>query len=190
MSDKIIYVKGRRIDQAKLRKFLADVDLDICELDDGTWKSPISGEIFASKFAMAGSFGTYLREHVERDPDEPNRAGYMRAKRAGRDPTQEQRAAHAAYVRARRKGGGKHAEAVAERVTAVLAEPTREVKREAQLAARKERKADQREASDELLDEISDREEKHHASAVIAADLAAQWASALDEVTLDNDGGV
>lgn len=190
MTDRIIYVKGRRIDQAKLRKFLDGYDLSTCELDDGTWKSPISGEIFATQFAMAGSFGTYLREHVELDPDEPNRAGYMRAKRDGRDPTQEQRLAHNAYVRARRKGGPKHAEAVAERVTAVLAEPSREDKRDAQRADRKERKATEREASDELLTEIAEREEQQHAAAVDAMELATKWASDLAEVPIDNSGGL
>ncbi len=191
MTDRIIYVKGRKIDQAKLRSFLADVDLEDFKQDDGTWKSPITGEIFQTKFAMAGSFGTYLRDHVEKDPDEPNRAGYMRAKRAGRDPTSEQKAAHAAYVRARRKGGGgKHYDAAAERIEAVLAEPPRKVKRDNQLALRKQRKADEREASDELLEEIEDREEKHHAAAVVAADLAAGWAAELAETPIDNAGGL
>jgi hypothetical protein len=190
MTDRVIYVKGRRIDQAKLREHLAEIDYDDWEQEDGTWKSPISGEIFATRFAMVGSFGTYLRDHVERDPDEPTRAGYMRAKRAGRDPTTEQRAAHARYVKARRKVGPKHAEAVSERVEAVENEPGREVKKERQLALRKERKAEQREASDELLAEIEQREEKQHAAAVVAAGLAAEWAAELAETPIDNGGGV
>lgn len=194
MTDKVIYVKGRRIDQVQLRKFMADVDYDDFKQDDGTWKSPITGEIFATRFAMVGSFGTYLRDHPDLDPDEPTRAGYMRATRAGREPTGEQRAAHAAYVRARRRGAGKHAEAVSERVEAMADEPGREIKREAQLALRKKRKADEREASDELLDEIAEREEKQHASAVDAMELATQWAADLDDTLaatpLDNQGGL
>ncbi len=190
MKDGIVYVKGRRIDQAKLREHLAGIDYDDWEQDDGTWKSPISGEIFATRFAMVGSLGTYLRGQETKDPNEPTRAGYMRAKRAGRDPTQEQRAAHARYIRARRKGVPKHAEAVSERVEAVANEPTREVKQAAQIAERKQRVVDKRTASDELLDEISEREEKMRAAAADAMALANEWAAELGEEPLDNDGGL
>lgn len=190
MTDSIIYVKGRRIDQAKLRKFLEAIDYDDFGQVDGTWKSPITGEIFATRFAMCGSFGTYLRDHVELDPDAPDRAGYMRAKRAGREPTQEQRAAHAAYVRTRRKGVTKHAEAVSERVEAVRAEPTREEKQARQLAGRKQRKHDERDASEALLEEIAAREQKQHADAVEAMELATSWMNDGVEEPLDNEGGV
>lgn len=194
MTDKVIYVKGRRIDQAQLRKFMADVDYDDFKQDDGTWKSPITGEIFATRFAMVGSFGTYFRDHPDLDPDEPTRAGYMRAMRADREPTGEQRAAHAAYVRARRKGVPKHAEAVSERVEAMAKEPTRVDKRDSQLALRKQRAEDRREASDELLDEIAEREEKMHAAAIDAMALATEWAADLDNSLaaepLDNHGGL
>lgn len=100
----ITHVKGRRIDQDQLREFLAGIDIDEFEQDDGTWMSPISGEIFSSKAALFGSFGTYLRKPVQKDPTEPTRRGYIRAIRAGLTPTDEQKAAHAAYMRALRAG--------------------------------------------------------------------------------------
>lgn len=109
---KYAYVKGRRINQDELRIFLSKItDYGQFEQDDGTWRSPISGEFFASRKAMVGSFGSYLKDRVPKDVTEPTRRGYIRAIRQGVEPTTEQRAAHAAYMRDHRRKV-KHGEVV------------------------------------------------------------------------------
>lgn len=114
-----VIVKGRRIDQEKLRKFLDGINTDDCEIEPGIWRSPITGELFASKGSMVGSWGVYFRKPNNELINEPSRAGYMRARRAGLEPTQEQRDAHAAYMRelrARGLEGKKHADVILEAV--------------------------------------------------------------------------
>jgi hypothetical protein len=100
----IIIVKGRRIDQVKLRAFLDSIDIDdVCETDEGYWKSPITGELFENRNQLNGHIGAYLRTPNRKDPTEPTRAGYVRALRAGLTPTDEQRKAHAEYAARRRR---------------------------------------------------------------------------------------
>lgn len=144
----VTYVKGRRIDQDKLREFLKNVDLDDFEQEDGTWMSPISGEIFSSKAAMCGSFGTYLRKPVQKDPTEPTRRGYIRAIRAGLKPTDEQKAAHAEYMRALR-AGKEISPAVQKRVAEIAAKETGEERRARRVKGREERRAARKLQSDE-----------------------------------------
>ncbi len=106
MASGIIFVKGRRIDQRKLRRFLEELDtsnIDQFQTDDGMWESPITGELFRTKQQLWGSFGAYLRTINHKDPKEPTRAGYVRALRRGLEPTREQKAAHAEYNKAFRK---------------------------------------------------------------------------------------
>lgn len=145
----IVYVKGRRIDQEALRKFLAGVVLDDCEQEDGTWQSPISGEIFATRQAMVGSFGTYLRKSAAKDPHEPTRRGYVRAIRAGIKPTEPQKAAHAAYMRDLRAGRKRSAPIVEERLAAIEAAEPMRVTRERVEAERAERVAARKLQADE-----------------------------------------
>ena len=145
----ITYVKGRRIDQEKLKAFLKETDIDEFEQDDGTWMSPISGEIFASKSALYGSFGTYLRTPVELDPTEPTRRGYIRAIRAGIKPTDEQKAAHAAYMRALRAGKKTNHPAVEKRVAEITEKETGEQRRERRKVAREGRRRERKIQSDE-----------------------------------------
>ena len=149
----IVYVKGRRIDQEALRLFLKDVVISDCEQDDGTWKSPISGEFFATRQAMVGSFGTYLRKSAAKDPHEPTRRGYIRAIRAGIKPTAPQKAAHAEYMRDLRAGRKRSAPVVEERIAAIeAAEPTR-VRRVRIEGERAERMAIRKIRSDEAYAE-------------------------------------
>lgn len=106
MASGIIFVKGRRIDQRKLRKFLEELDtsnIDQFLTDDGMWESPITGELFDTKQQLWGSFGAYLRTIKHKDPMEPTRAGYVRALRRGLEPTKDQKRAHAEYNKAFRK---------------------------------------------------------------------------------------
>lgn len=102
----IIYIKGRKIDQRQLRDFLDGINLDDFHSvgEDGldVWKSPITGELFRTKFQLHGHIGAYLRTPNRKDVSEPSRRGYMRALRAGVDPTDEQRDAHRRYVAAQR----------------------------------------------------------------------------------------
>lgn len=106
MENGIIYIKGRRVDQRKLRKFLDEIDLtniDQFLTDDGMWESPVTGEKFRTKAQLWGQIGAYLRTVTHKDPKEPTRAGYVRALRRGIDPTPEQKRAHADYNREFRK---------------------------------------------------------------------------------------
>ena len=106
MASGIIFVKGRRIDQRKLRKFLEELDtsnIDQFLTEDGMWESPITGELFNTKQQLWGSFGAYLRTIKHKDPMEPTRAGYVRALRRGLEPTTDQKRAHAEYNKAFRK---------------------------------------------------------------------------------------
>ena len=123
----IIYVKGRKIDQRQLRDFLDKIDLEDFKVADKdgieAWKSPITGELFRTKFQLHGHIGAYLRTPNRKDVTEPTRRGYMRALRAGVEPTDEQRDAHRRYVKALRD---KHklaeaSDAIHERVEAVKA---------------------------------------------------------------------
>jgi hypothetical protein len=104
----IIKVKGRNIDQRELRKFLDEVDWESLrgedENGDEIWQSPITGENFRTKFMMYGHLGAYLRKPSRKDLTEPTRRGYMRALRAGVEPSDAQRAAHRDYVAAQRAG--------------------------------------------------------------------------------------
>ena len=80
----IIHVKGRKIDQKKLRKFLDELDtsnIDQFLTDDGMWESPVTGELFRTKHQLWGHLGAYLRTIKHKDPKEPTRAGYVRALR-------------------------------------------------------------------------------------------------------------
>ena len=149
----IVHVKGRRIDQEALRKFLDGVVINDCEQDDGTWQSPISGEIFASKAAMVGSFGTYLRKSAAKDPHEPTRRGYIRAIRAGIKPTAPQKAAHAKYMRDLRAGRKPENPAVTERIAAVEAAEPKRVRHERYDAERAERVAARKLQADEAYAE-------------------------------------
>lgn len=99
----IINVKGRIIDQVKLRAFLATINIDDCETKDGFWESPITHEIFETRNQLNGHIGAYLRTPNRKDPKEPSRAGYVRALRAGLKPTDEQKKAHAEYAAKRRR---------------------------------------------------------------------------------------
>lgn len=102
----IIYVRGHKIDQEKLRKFLKDIDfenIDQFQTDEGFWKSPITGDLFETKWQLYGQLGSFLRKVEKKDPQEPTRAGYVRALRAGVQPTAAQKEAHAEYNRAYRK---------------------------------------------------------------------------------------
>jgi hypothetical protein len=103
----IINVKGRRIDQVKLRAHLKTIDIEDCfheetEDEDEYWESPITGERFENVNQLNGHIGAYLRTPNRKDPTEPSRAGYVRALRAGMQPTEEQKAAHAKYAARRR----------------------------------------------------------------------------------------
>ena len=101
-----ILVKGRNIDQAKLRKFLEEVDFSNIEkfqTDEGYWKSPITGELFHTKWQLYGQLGAYLRKVERKDPREPTRAGYVRAIRRGMEPTKAQKDAHAQYAKRYRR---------------------------------------------------------------------------------------
>lgn len=69
-------------------------------MEDGTWKSPITGEFFKTKAQLHGHVGAYLRTPVKKDPTEPSRSGYVRALRAGIKTTPEQKKAHRDYQRA------------------------------------------------------------------------------------------
>jgi hypothetical protein len=100
MDNGIIFIKGRRVDQRKLRMFLEEIDptnIDQFLTDDGLWKSPITGELFRDKAQLWGQLGAYLRTVTHKDPKEPTRAGYVRALRRGLEPTREQKQAHAEY---------------------------------------------------------------------------------------------
>ena len=93
-----VVIKGQKVNQDALRKFLDSIDIKTYEQDDGQWKSPVTGELFPSLAAVTGHLGSYLRKPRERLPlDEPTRAGYVRAIRAGAEPTVEQKEAHRAY---------------------------------------------------------------------------------------------
>lgn len=95
----IITIKGKKVNQEKLREFLDGRNFAEYQQDDGQWKSPITGELFVSKSALNGHLGAYLRKPKDRLPtDEPSRAGYVRARRAGVDPTPEQKEAHRQYA--------------------------------------------------------------------------------------------
>lgn len=103
-----INVKGRIIDQEKLRHHLASIDIDDCfheETDDEPeyWESPITGERFENRNQLNGHIGAYLRTPNRKDPTEPSRAGYVRALRAGLTPTEKQKKAHAEYAAERRR---------------------------------------------------------------------------------------
>jgi hypothetical protein len=104
----IIKIKGRNIDQRELRKFLDEVDWETMRVEDENgdeaWQSPITGEYFRTKFMMYGHLGAYLRKPNRKDLTEPTRRGYMRALRAGVEPSDAQRAAHRDYVAAQRAG--------------------------------------------------------------------------------------
>lgn len=102
----ITFVKGRKIDQRKLRKFLRELNFEDVEqfrTDEGYYRSPITGELFRTKWQLWGSFGGYLKPGARKDPREPSRAGYTRAIRAGLEPTSEQKEAHRIYNKAHRK---------------------------------------------------------------------------------------
>lgn len=99
----IIIVKGRKIDQVKLREFLKNFDIEDAVTDKGFWESPITGEIFETKNQLNGHIGAYLRTPNRKDPKEPSRAGYVRALRAGLTPTEDQKRAHAEYAAERRR---------------------------------------------------------------------------------------
>ena len=149
----VVYVKGRKIDQDQLKTFLAGVDFDTCEQEDGTWRSPISGQIFATKSAMYGSFGTYLRTPTLKDPTEPTRKGYIRAIRAGYSPTEAQKKAHADYMRALRAKKKEHAAVTSERLEAIAqAEPVRDMQ-ERRREERKDRVKARRIQADEAYAE-------------------------------------
>lgn len=104
----IVKVKGRNIDQRELRKFLDNVDWESLRVEDENgeeaWQSPITGEYFRTKFMMYGHLGPYLRKTKRKDTTEPTRRGYMRALRAGHEPSDAQRAAHRDYIAAQRAG--------------------------------------------------------------------------------------
>lgn len=105
MGDKII-VRGQEIDQAKLRAFLDDINIeniDQFQTEDGYWKSPVTGDLFETKWQLWGQLGAYLRKATRKDPKEPTRAGYVRALRSGLEPTPEQKKAHREYNREFRK---------------------------------------------------------------------------------------
>lgn len=104
--DGIIYVQGRKVNQRKLRKFLEEIDptnIDQFRTEDGKWQSPITGELFRTKYQLWGQLGAYLRTVDYKNPYEPTRAGYVRALRRGLDPTPEQKLAHSQYNKAFRR---------------------------------------------------------------------------------------
>lgn len=106
MKDGIIFVKGKRIDQRKLRKFLEEIDfdnIDQFETPEGKWRSPVSGDLFDTKHQLWGQLGAYLRNIDRKDPMEPTRAGYVRALRRGLEPTPAQKKAHAEYAKVYRR---------------------------------------------------------------------------------------
>ena len=101
-NDNVIFIKGRRIDQTKLREFLESINyenVDQFETSEGFWKSPITGDLFRTKHQLWGQIGAYLRNIERKDPREPTRAGYVRAIRRGLEPTEEQKRAHREYSR-------------------------------------------------------------------------------------------
>lgn len=99
-----ITVKGRTLNQEKLRAFIDSIDIEDCyDENRKVWRSPITGENFLTKAQLSGHIGAYLRTPSRKDPTEPTRAGYIRALRAGLEPTDEQRAAHAAYAAKQRR---------------------------------------------------------------------------------------
>lgn len=102
----VVYVKGRKIDQDKLRAFLEDINMeniDQFQTEDGYWKSPVTGDLFRTKFQLWGQLGSYLRTPQGKDPLEPTRAGYVRAVRRGLEPTPEQKRAHREYAKKYRR---------------------------------------------------------------------------------------
>lgn len=106
MAGNVVFVKGRKIDQDRLREFLKDVNIDNIdqfETDEGYWKSPITGDLFETKFQLWGQLGAYLRTVEHKDPREPTRAGYVRALRRGLEPTDAQKEAHREYARQHRR---------------------------------------------------------------------------------------
>lgn len=101
-----VFVKGRKIDQEKLRDFLKDINfnnIDQFETEEGYWKSPITGDLFRTKYQLYGQLGAYLRNVEHKDPREPTRAGYVRAIRRGLEPTEAQKKAHRDYAKAHRR---------------------------------------------------------------------------------------
>lgn len=104
----IVKIKGRKIDQRQLRTFLDGVNYEdfrvLDENGDEAWQSPITGEYFRTKYKMFGHLGSYLRTPTRKDTTEPTRRGYMRALRAGHEPSAAQREAHREYVAAQRAG--------------------------------------------------------------------------------------
>ena len=146
----IIYVKGRKIDQRQLRSFLDGIDLEDFKVVDKdgleAWKSPITGELFRTKFQLHGHIGAYLRTPNRKDVTEPTRRGYMRALRAGVEPTDEQRDAHRRYVKALRDKN-KHAEAsdaVHARIEAIKEQKPTKQRTAENAEARQKRIADRR----------------------------------------------
>jgi len=103
----ITFVKGVKIDQKKLRKFLKKVNWDDYQItegpDKGRWKSPITGDVFDHLSQVHGQLGAYLRAPSSKDPFEPTRAGYVRAIRRGLEPTEAQKEAHKQYARDHRR---------------------------------------------------------------------------------------
>lgn len=97
-----VIIKGRKIDQAKLRAYWDSIDIEDWITDEGYFKSPVTGEIFENRNQLNGHIGAYLRTPKRKDPNEPTRRGYVRALRAGKEPTEAQRKAHREYARDRR----------------------------------------------------------------------------------------
>lgn len=95
-------VKGRKIDQVKLRAYIDSIDIEDWVTEEGFFQSPITGEIFETRNQLNGHIGAYLRVPRRKDTKEPTRRGYVRALRAGEEPTEEQRKAHRDYARERR----------------------------------------------------------------------------------------
>ena len=98
----ISIVKGRKIDQVKLRAYWESIDIEDWITDEGYYKSPITGELFENRNQLNGHVGAYLRTPKRKDTKEPTRRGYVRALRAGEEPTEAQRKAHRDYARERR----------------------------------------------------------------------------------------
>ncbi len=97
-----VIIKGRKIDQDKLRVYWDSIDIEDWVTDEGYFKSPITGELFETMNQLNGHVGAYLRTPHRKDTKEPTRRGYVRALRAGEEPSEAQRKAHRDYARNRR----------------------------------------------------------------------------------------
>lgn len=92
--------EGHSHDEIKM--FLARIDLKTYQNADGKWVSPINGDEFDDYFAMAGHLGSKLRS-IKLTEIKDNRAGYVKALRRGKEPTEAQRRAHKEYMRELRR---------------------------------------------------------------------------------------